>query len=492
MPLDLDPRTPVLVGAAAAGQRCDDPRDALEPTALMAAAVAAAEADAGRAGLATHAQWIGVPKGLWSYTDPGRAVAERRGATDARTGLFEIGVLQPTLFSHAFSAIRRGDLDVAVIVGGEAKYRSLRAGILGDPALAAETDGRGTPDDHVVPADDVIDMLEIERSLPIPARQYAILESAMRAADGLSVEAHRRAVAELWAGFSTVAVANPDAWNRTPVTTDDLLGTAANPLLALPYTKLHCSQWNVDQAAAFIVCSVEAARRLGTDESQWVFPHAVVESNFMTPVVRRAEMYRSPAMEAVGRALDAAIGRPVGTLPLLDIYSCFPAAVQLQLRALGVASDRPLTITGGMTFGGGPLNNYTFQALARLVPMLRAQRDEIGVLTAVSGMVTKFGASAWGCTPPSDGMPVHVDVTDEAAAATAVLDIDGSHVGAATVAGYTVVYDKGAPVEAIVVADTPGGARTIATSTDPEVIAGYLGDERVGTGTSVDGRHLRS
>ena len=36
-----------------------------------------------------------------------------------------------------------------------------------------------------------------------------------------------------------------------------------NPMYAAPYTKWHCSQWNVDQASAFVLCSAEAADALG-------------------------------------------------------------------------------------------------------------------------------------------------------------------------------------------------------------------------------------
>ena len=137
-------------------------------------------------------------------------------------------------------------------------------------------------------------------------------------------------------------------------------------MLATPYTKLHCSQWNVNQGAALILCSADAANELGIPRDRWVFPHALVESNFMTPLVTRAAMHRNHAMRAVGERLAAHTGIAPSDCELLDLYSCFPSAVRLQLRELGIDVARQLTVTGGMTFGGGPLNNYTLQSLVKM------------------------------------------------------------------------------------------------------------------------------
>ena len=66
---------------------------------------------------------VAVPRGTWSYTDPGRIVAERIGARDAQTHLVDLGIPQQTLINQALAAILAGELDVALIVGAEAKAR---------------------------------------------------------------------------------------------------------------------------------------------------------------------------------------------------------------------------------------------------------------------------------------------------------------------------------------------------------------------------------
>ena len=48
-------------------------------------------------------------------------------------------------------------------------------------------------------------------------------------------------------------------------------------------------------------------------------------------------------------------GVDVGDVAEADLYSCFPSAVQAFVEALGLDEARALTVTGGMSFAGGPL-----------------------------------------------------------------------------------------------------------------------------------------
>lgn len=480
----MDARTPVLVGAAAVQQHDDDPRATDGAAHLMLHAVEAAALDAGTTALLTRAQLVAVPKGTWPDRDAGHLVAEWLSMRHARTARYELGVLQQTLFARACEAIAHDGLDVAVVCGAEAKYRDLRQAITGVSIPDLDKADRD-PDDVVVPADDILHPVEISRMLPVPARQYAVIESALRAADGMSVDDHRHELARLWAGFSAVAQHNPDAWNRRDVDEQTLLGAASNPMLATPYTKLHCSQWNVNQGAALILCSVGAATALGIPRDRWVFPHALVESNFMTPLVTRAEMHRNHAMHAVAERLTNNAGIAPADCELLDLYSCFPSAVRLQLREIGIDATRQLTVTGGMTFGGGPLNNYTLQSLVKMCQLLREQPEAHGLVTAVSGIVTKFAGAIWSCRPPSGASALTADVSDAARAATDLVPVDADHGGAATVAGYTVVHERGNPTAAVTVVDTPSGARSVATSTDRELAAAMARDEWIGRAVTV-------
>jgi acetyl-CoA C-acetyltransferase len=417
-------------------------------------------------------------------------VAARIGAARATTVLAEIGVLQQTLFNDACRDIARGRAEIVLVAGGEARWRHARARKLrvrvSDTLQAGET-----PDVVQRPDGDLWAPLEAERGLVMPVNAYAVLENALRHADGQTIDAHRDEVAALWAGFSRVAADNPYAWRREPMPAAAIRDPSAqNQMLAFPYTKIHNSQWNVDQAAALILCSAEKARALGLGSEGWIFPLAGTESNQIVPVVARAALARCPAAGIAGRRALELAGVGAGDLAHVDLYSCFPVAVRIQARELGLATDRPLTVTGGMAFAGGPLNNYVLQAVVRMAEILRADPKATGLVTAVSGLLTKQGVGVWSATPRQGGFRF-ADVTAEAAAATATCPIVAEHDGPATIASYTVLFAAGTPIRGIAVCDLPGGGRTIATVDDSERAAAMLDGEmcgrtvRIGAGGSL-------
>jgi acetyl-CoA C-acetyltransferase len=214
--------------------------------------------------------------------------------------------------------------------------------------------------------------------------------------------------------------------------------------------------------------AAETATSLGVPRDRWVFPHRAAESNFMVPLPRRDVLHRWPAFEQVAAALGLT-GEGAAPPDVVDLYSCFPAAVQVQANALGLPLDGPLTVSGGMTFGGGPLNNSVLQAMVPFARQLRERPDATGLATSVSGMLTKPGGSTWSATPPPEPFRA-ADVSAAAEAATAVHPLVPDATGAGTVVAGTVLFGEGGPARAIVVAHVDGG-RTIARSTDPAVAA---------------------
>jgi acetyl-CoA C-acetyltransferase len=248
-------------------------------------------------------------------------------------------------------------------------------------------------------------------------------------------------------------------------------------MIATPYTKRLSSQWNVDQSAAVLVMAAETASELGVARDRWVFAHSAAESNFMATLPRRAELHRWPAFEAVADALGL-MGPGARRPEVVELYSCFPAAVQVQADALGLPIDAPLTVTGGMTFGGGPLNNAVLQGLVALVRRLRAAPGERGLITSVSGLLTKPGASLWTTTAPAAGFRAF-DVTADAEERTAVLPLLPDATGDATIAGHTVLFDRGLPSRAVTIVDVAGG-RTVARCSQVDVATALSTEDWVG------------
>ena len=294
-----------------------------------------------------------------------------------------------------------------------------------------------TPDSVLRPHAPILSAREIRAGLALPVVQFALIENALRAAEGLSLEAHRREIAALWAALSEVAAGNPDAWSREPVSADAIGDPARNPMLAFPYGKLHCSHWNVDQAAGLALCSVATARALGIARDRWIFPLAVADANHMVPYTERRSLHRCAGFaRAAERALSRA-GRDLASVTHRELYSCFPAAVRVQLRELGIAGDRPPSVTGGMTFAGGPLNHFVLQSLVRMAQLLREAPGSTGLVTAVSGVLTKQGVSLWSSEPGAAPF-AHDDVSEATARETGAVEIVDAVEGPATIATYTV------------------------------------------------------
>jgi acetyl-CoA C-acetyltransferase len=476
----------VLVGVGTA-HRPPDGAAAVEPLDLMVEAARAAGADAGaHVDLLARAGVVAVPKGNWAYDDPARLVAERVGAAGARSVLAEIGVPQCTPVGAALDRIARGQLDVALVVGGEAMASRLRAERAGG-AVGETPDPEGGPDERWTPQGEFMADAEVTAGIWAPVEQYACIDNALRAAEGRTVDEHLDEIAALWAAMNAVATRNPTADFATPRDAAFLRSPGpGNRPLAFPYAKWHSTQWSVDQAGALLLCSAEAAADAGVPLDRWVFPHVAVESSHSLSLTRRADLHRWPAMRVLGVAASRHLGRPLAEVDVVEAYSCFPAAVRVQQRELDLPVDRAPTITGGMAFAGGPFNNFTYQATAAVVPELRADPSRLGMVTTVSGLLTKPGLAVWGARPPG-GPALVADLGADAAAATPARDVVATAEGPGRIATYTVGYDGDEPVRSFVVADLDDGRRWIGGCHERAFLAAATTGEVIGLGVHVAG-----
>lgn len=485
----IDPKTPVLVGIGVVQQKEQDPALAREAVGLMVDAARTAGADSGAPALLGHVERVLVPRGLWSYADPARAIARAVGAPAARTVIGEIGVLQQTLFGDACARIAAGEIRAALVVGGEARFRHLQAQIRG--VEASETPCEGAPDEAFKPEAELVLEVEAHSGLGyMPVGYYALIESAFRHAQGLGVAEHRDRIAALYARFSEIAAANPHAWKREAVPAATIRDPSPkNRMLAFPYTKLHNTSWNVDQAAALLFCSAGLAAELGIAPQKWVFPLASTESNHMLPVSQRPELQRCPGARIAGERALAIAGLGIADIDLLDLYSCFPIAVESYAAELGVPDGRDLTVTGGMPFAGGPLNNYVLQATARMAELLRARGRGTGLVSAVSGYLTKQGFGIWSAQPPRTPFGF-ADVGSEVAACSPARTVGQPVDGEGRILACTVMYHEDRALCAVALLEYADGTRTVASSPDPELIARMESQECCGRGVRVAARQF--
>jgi acetyl-CoA C-acetyltransferase len=482
---DLDPRTPVLVGVGQLNVRVDRGEEPLEPVAMLAEAARRAAADSGGAAdrLLAGLDTIAVVDILsWRYRDPAALVAGLVGAEPARRWTTVAGGNYPqTLVNRAATDIQTGAAD-AVLIGGAEAWRTRSAArktgadlgwtTQGDDAVPTEKLGDETPLAH----ED-----EIARGLFMPVQLYPIFESAVRAATGRDQAEHQRVVSEMWARFSAVAAGNPHAWIREARTAEEIRTAGPdNRMIGHPYPKLMNSNNSVEQAAALLLTSVERARDLGVPSDRWVFPWTGTDAHDTWFVGNRVSLHRSPAIGIAGnKALELA-GVDVDALAHVDVYSCFPSAVQVAASELGLGLDRPLTVTGGLSFAGGPWNDYVSHSIATMAEVLRDDAGSVGLITANGGYLTKHAFGIYSTTPPPRGRFVHRDCQAEVDDVGSV-ELVADHEGAVRIEGATVMHDRdGKPELAYLATRTPGRDRAWATSTDDDVIALITEDEPVG------------
>ena len=428
----------------------------------------------------------------WRYRDPARLVAERLGIAPLETGYSTMGGNTPQmLINRSAVEIAAGDLD-AVVVGGVELWRT-RIGLRkNDQRPAWTTQGDDVAPTHMFGAD--LDMTDPDAQAVgavMPIQLYPMMESALRHDLGRTPEEHLDHITRLWSRFSEVAADNPHAWSTTAYSPDELATVGPqNRMVGSPYPKLLNSNNMVDQAAAVIVMSLERARAVGVPPERMVFLHAGTDGSDPLQVTRRERFDTSTAMRVAGRrALDLA-GIGPADLRHVDLYSCFPSAVQIAARELGLAETRDLTVTGGLTFAGGPWNNYVTHAVATMTERLRAEPG-VGLCTANGGYLTKHAFGVYASDPPADGFR-YLAPQDEIDRQPTVQPA-GDIAGPMTLEAYTVMHDgDSTPETGIAVMRTSDGRRAWACTTDAADMREMLENDAVGrAGRSLRRRDLR-
>lgn len=463
-PAIADPeRVAVIVGVGQVNDRPSDPAAGLEPLALMQAALEEAERDAGGGWLRDADSVAVVQQISFRGHNP---LAQKLGTAIGATPAIAYESVGPNgdspilLLNEAANRIARGDGAIAVVVGAEAlRTASQRA------AAAARTD--------VAAQNPLRTLAEGRRpgyrrqyGLSTPVDVYPLYENAGRAAYGQTLAQGQRETGEIWSRFSHVAAQTPAAWIHAPRAPEEIVTPGAdNRPIAFPYTKLCVANSSVNQGAGFIVTSLAEARRRGVAEARIVYVGRGASAHEAEDFLARDRYDASPSLTTcLTRALewnevDAA------SLDLVELYSCFPCVPKMARRVIGWPVERPATVFGGLTFGGGPIGNYMSHAVAETVDALRGGEGATGLLFANGGYATHNHAIVLSTHPlPGTGEAHDFDVQAEADAARgAVPELVKDYDGPATIETYTVFYARdGSAKGGVVVARTPAGVRTLA------------------------------
>jgi acetyl-CoA C-acetyltransferase len=506
----MDDRTPILVGGGQFTEKGVPPAEAQPPMGIAAEAAKAALADAGVQDLADRIDTLAMIRifpdstnrprmqtGFGRAENPPRAVARRIGANPSNAIYSQVGGNTPQrLVSEMCERIAAGDVGMALIAGSEAIQTSkdaLRSGI----QLDWQEEDEGSLEDRGI-GGSFVTPHEFAHGIGIPIQTYPLFENVIRGARGHSVDQHLLEMGKLFAPFSEVAAANPYAFYGTARTAEELATPGGpNRFICYPYPKWMNAMDGVNQGAAVILTSVGKARELGIPQSNWVFIHGVGEAVEKLISFRR-RYDRSPAMRlSAAKAFDMA-GKTIADMDFIDLYSCFPSAVEVACDELGLAWDDPrgLTVTGGLPFFGGPGNAYSLNALAQMLPLLRGKPGSFGLIGANGGYLSKQGTGIYSTTP-TEGPWQREDPSTYQGEIDSLPDepFTEQPSGAATIETYTVCFGRTGPERAIVIGRLNANGRRFVSNTpaDAQILDGLMAREALGRPGAVsheDGRNI--
>lgn len=459
----IDPeRIPVVVGV---GQLNDRPMDLVHgrnSLDLMEAALRLANEDGGGGWLADLDSLAVIDQiSFPELGDLSGALAQRFGAnpryctkTPSSTGDSPI-----LLLNEAANRIGSGDIRIAAVVGGEGLRTAARR------AAAAQGTDISEHNASRIAAARRAGPFRTGYGLIAAVDVYPLYENAGRAAYGQTLEQGQRESGEIWSRFSQIAASNPGAWIQKPASPEEIITPSPdNRPISFPYNKLMVANNSVNQGAGFIVTSLAEARRRGLPEDRIIYVGMGAAAREPDDPLGRDRYDRSASMAvSIRRALQLnAVA--VDDLDYVELYSCFPCVPKMARRILGWPVEKPATVFGGLTFGGGPIGNYMSHAVVNMVRKLR-QEGCLGLLFGNGGSATSNHTILLSSEPiATASFPQDFNFQAEADADRDVIpSLVEEWTGPGTIESYTVMFGRdGQPRQGVVIARTADGRRTLA------------------------------
>ena len=308
-----------------------------------------------------------------------------------------------------------------------------------------------------------------------------MFDSALRAKAGETLDEARDRAATLWAGYSAVAATNPDL-DVEAMTAEEIRNPSpGNRMVSWPYTKAMCANNTVDHGGALVLTTHERADALGISPEQRVYLLDTVTSADTDTFLTRESVDEVPGLLAAVEAMRERWG-DLAKFDHVDLYGCFPSMVSYTASAMGLDTDRELTMTGGLGFMGAPLNFAAGQALIGMVRRLRDDPGSIGLVQGNGGHATKHAFGVFSTTPPEELVLTRALEPEPDRVPRAADDATGP----AVVEGITVEYDRDGASRAVAICRMDDGTgRLWATSTDPTVLEDAVTTEMVGAAVQV-------
>jgi acetyl-CoA C-acetyltransferase len=464
---------PIIVGV---GQMTHKSEDFLHPLQAMKTVVQRAADDAECHDLIDSADALHVVNTFtWNYRKAPRALAETLNINPSLKEYTTIGGDTPQmLVNRVADNIASGKNEIAILAGCEVMHSVKCASAAGKPPEGF----RNSFIDITPIGDDSEGILignkrfgnndyELDHFMDMPVRIYPLIENALRAKEALTIEQQFENLGKFGETFSAVAAKNPYAWSRHSLTaTQVITPSPQNRMISFPYTKLLNANIFVDQAAALIMTTPQTAHKFGIPEEKWVYNHGGQDAHDIWFISERKDIADSPAINAcVQDALQQA-GLTLDDISFFDFYSCFPCMPRLYRLVLGIehTDPRPMTLTGGLPYFGGPGSNYVMHSIAEAVNRCRMKPDKYGLITSNGWYCTKHSTGIYSCRKPQNRWSrTPSALFQQQLILPKSLQIDQSPAGSFWVDSYTVWFDRhGEPEVGILLGRTESGKRAFA------------------------------
>ena len=198
----------------------------------------------------------------------------------------------------------------------------------------------------------------------------------------------------------------------------------------------------------------------------------------MLSLIQRENLINPIGMKLAAKYIKDFLSSHNRVIDYYDLYSCFPIAVQMFSDSLEIDQSSPLTITGGMSFAGGPLNHYVLSSTTQILDKLRKKSNKIGLITGVSGLMTKQSYALWS-NECIDNFSI-ADVSYQARKEDKALTLSNKNSGTAKIVGYTILLDKHKNKKAVIYAELEDKKRLILNSKNLEAIESMENVEWIG------------
>ena len=465
---------------------------------LLAEACSSAIQDSGVKNLNSHIDYIGVVRfsidfltatnqSSFQYSNFPRTLGNKLGISAKEEVYAPMGGNSPqVLLDDALSKISAKEIDCALLSGGEALQTMIARLKSGLPLDWLDEPG-GSPE---MIGNNAIGFSDHEKlhGMDLPTNVYPLFANALRKEENKSAKTHLKECSDLFSEFSKIAADNPLSWFPTYRSSEEISEvTPNNRMIGFPYTKYLNSIIRVNMSSAFILVSQKKADELNIPNSKRIYVHGCSILDDIWNVTERPNFHSSPAIKkCVTQTLDEA-EISLSDIKYFDLYSCFPSAVQIAKKELGIPREKKdLTVTGGLPYFGGPGNSYTMFSTTEMVRRLRNDPKSFGLLTANSWFITKHAAVIMSSKPSKPYEKIKNSAEQKKINQKAITNFTENPEGKGKIDTYTVINGRKGLEFALIIGTLENGSHFIANSEkDNSLLEKMMKDEMLEARVSV-------